>query len=154
MTPPHDTSAECEIFCFAALVDANNGTIYTDFTGKFPVRSYKGNQYIFLVYVYDANTILVRALKSRHASNQIEAFQDIYNYLIKMNFKPKLHVMDNECSKIIKEFIMGEQKINIQFVEAHQHRVNASERAIQTFKNHFIAGLCTVNENFPPSTLV
>ena len=34
-------------------------------------------------------------------------------------------------------------------MEPHQHRVNAAERAIQTFKNHFIAGLCTVDPNFP-----
>ena len=31
----------------------------------------------------------------------------------------------------------------------HQHRVNASERVVQTFKNHFIAGLSTVDQNFP-----
>ena len=37
----------------------------------------------------------------------------------------------------------------IQFVEAHQHRVNKAEWAIQTFKNNFIAGLCTVNKLFP-----
>ena len=29
------------------------------------------------------------------------------------------------------------------------HRVNAKERAIQTFKNHFIAGLCTFHKQFP-----
>ena len=37
----------------------------------------------------------------------------------------------------------------IQFVEPHNHRVNAAERAIQTFKNHFISGLCTTDINFP-----
>ena len=37
----------------------------------------------------------------------------------------------------------------IQFVEAHLYRVNETERAIQTFKTHFIAGLCTVNKLFP-----
>ena len=36
----------------------------------------------------------------------------------------------------------------IKCVEAHLHRVNATERSIQTFKNHFIAGLCTVNKLF------
>jgi hypothetical protein len=34
-------------------------------------------------------------------------------------------------------------------VEPDNHRVNAAERAIQTFKNHFIAGLATVDKNFP-----
>jgi hypothetical protein len=29
------------------------------------------------------------------------------------------------------------------------HRRNAAERAIRTFKNHFIAGLCGVDQYFP-----
>jgi hypothetical protein len=31
----------------------------------------------------------------------------------------------------------------------HLHRQNAAERAIQTFKNHFVAGLCSVDKQFP-----
>ena len=31
----------------------------------------------------------------------------------------------------------------------YDHRVNASERAIQTFKNHTISGLCICDEEFP-----
>ena len=46
--PPQDTQAPCEMFCFAALADAVEGTIYTYLTGRFPVRSYKGHQYLFL----------------------------------------------------------------------------------------------------------
>ena len=39
--------------------------------------------------------------------------------------------------------------MKIQLVEPHNHRVNAAERAIQTFKNHMIAGLCTASSDFP-----
>ena len=56
--------------------------------------------------------------------------------------------MDNECSKDIQKIVEA-NNTKIQFVEPHQHRVNAAERAIQTFKNHFIAGLCTVDNAFP-----
>ncbi len=34
-------------------------------------------------------------------------------------------------------------------MEANEHQVNAAERAIQTVKNHLIAGLCTVHKLFP-----
>ena len=34
-------------------------------------------------------------------------------------------------------------------IEPHNHRVNATERAIQTFKAHFISMLATTNSNFP-----
>ena len=37
----------------------------------------------------------------------------------------------------------------MEFVEPHNHRVNAAERAIQTFKNHFIRGLCTTDQDWP-----
>ena len=33
----------------------------------------------------------------------------------------------------------------------HIHRRNSAERAIQTFKNHFIAGLASIDPNFPLS---
>ena len=33
----------------------------------------------------------------------------------------------------------------------HIHRRNSAERAIQTFKNHFIAGLASTDPNFPLS---
>ena len=56
--------------------------------------------------------------------------------------------MDNECSQLVKK-IITDNKTLIQFVEAHSHEVNAAERAIQTIKNHLIAGLCTVHKAFP-----
>jgi len=34
-------------------------------------------------------------------------------------------------------------------VEPHNHRVNAAERAIQTFKDAFIAVLATTDQDFP-----
>ena len=37
----------------------------------------------------------------------------------------------------------------MQLVEPHNHRPNAVERAIQTFKNHTIARLCMRGEYFP-----
>ncbi|KAL7501856.1 hypothetical protein ACHAXN_000039, partial [Cyclotella atomus] len=50
-------------------------------------------------------------------------------------------------SKTIKRYIK-EQKADLQLVEPDNHRVNAAEHAIQTFKNHFIAGMATVDKNF------
>ena len=42
-----------------------------------------------------------------------------------------------------------ETDIDCQIVPPGVHRRNAAERAIRTFKNHFIAGLCSTNPNFP-----
>ena len=42
-----------------------------------------------------------------------------------------------------------EKKCDIMLVEPHNHRVNAAERAIQTFKAHFISALATTDSDFP-----
>jgi hypothetical protein len=52
--------------------------------------------------------------------------------------------MDNECSKAVKKHIQS-NKMEIQLVPPHNHCVNASERAISSFKEHFVAAIATVN---------
>jgi hypothetical protein len=49
-------------------VVADQGRLYTDLTGKFPVRSSKGNYNAMLCYIYDCNYIKVVPMKSRSAS--------------------------------------------------------------------------------------
>ena len=56
--------------------------------------------------------------------------------------------MGNECSKAVQQYI-NSNKINIQLVEPHDHRINAVEQPIQTSIHHFIAGLATVDTDFP-----
>jgi hypothetical protein len=44
---------------------------------------------------------------------------------------------------------MTDSNIDYQLVPPGVHRRNAAERAICTFKNHLIAGLCSVDKHFP-----
>jgi hypothetical protein len=44
---------------------------------------------------------------------------------------------------------MQDSDINFQSAPPQVHRKNAAERAIRTFKNHFIAGLSSTDPNFP-----
>ena len=44
---------------------------------------------------------------------------------------------------------MTDENIDFQLVPPGMHRRNAAERAIRTFKNHFIAGLCSVDKDLP-----
>ena len=37
------------------LGDSNDRTIYSDLTGRFPVESYDGKNYIFIAYAYTLN---------------------------------------------------------------------------------------------------
>ena len=90
MNPAHEANAGCEMFCFAAITDCTEDTIYSDLAGKFPIRSFKGNQYIFICYVYGQNAILVRPMKTREITSLLKAFTSIYEYLKGKKLKPKL----------------------------------------------------------------
>ena len=47
--------------------------VYTDQTGLFPVTSNQGTKYIFVMYLYDANAIVIETLKDRSEKEIIRA---------------------------------------------------------------------------------
>ena len=70
-----------EMYCFVSLANANEGTTYTDQTGRFPVMPYAGTQYIFIAYMHDENAILMHPLHSRDDAAMVLCFNNVYNYL-------------------------------------------------------------------------
>ena len=62
--------------------------------------------------------------------------------------RPQLQKLDNEASNALQQHLASVD-VDFQLVPPHVHRCNAAERAIRTFKNHFIAGLCSTDANFP-----
>jgi hypothetical protein len=120
-------------------VVADQAQLYTDLTGKFPVRSSKGNSYVMLYYIYDCNYIKVVPMKSRSASEWVNAYGSIHQELTVKGFKPKLQTLDNEASTDLKNFFTA-QNIDYQLVPPHCHRRNAAERAVREFKEHLWPG--------------
>ena len=78
----------------------------------------------------------------------IHAYKQLHQILTKRGFQPRLHLLDNEAPKELKTFL-DTQHIQYQLVPPHVHRRNAAERAIRTFKEQFVAGLCSTDKNFP-----
>jgi hypothetical protein len=62
--------------------------------------------------------------------------------------KPKLMKLDNEASKLLKNYLY-QQDIAFQLVPPYSHTRNSSERAIRSFKDHLISGLCSTDKSFP-----
>jgi hypothetical protein len=81
MFPAHEACTMQDVFYFAALADANAGTMYSDLTGAFPIQSFKNIQYVFVAYVYDLNAILVRAMPTRTDTFMITAFTEVITTL-------------------------------------------------------------------------
>jgi hypothetical protein len=148
MMPQQEACSMQDMFCFAALPNANTGTLYTDLTSSFPVRSFKNMQYIFVAYVYDINAIIVRAMPTRMDTSMITAFKEVIAVLWTRGYRLALNIMDNECSTAVEQYICLD-KINIQLFPPHNHQANAAERATATFKEHFIATLATVDQLCP-----
>jgi hypothetical protein len=136
---------------FATIENTNKiytGKIYTDQTGRFPVTSSQGNKYVLVLYEYDTNAILTEALNNRTAPEILRAYKKLVKYLYNRGFRPKIHWLDNEASDELKQFNNSNQ-LEFQLVPPHMHRRNAAERAIRTWKNHFVAGLCSTDTRFP-----
>jgi hypothetical protein len=86
-------------------------------------------------------------MPSHTDASRVTAFTEVITTLKTGGYNPVLN-MDNECSAPVKKYVRSEQ-INIQLVPPHNHRVNAAEQAIATFKEHFIAALATVDMHCP-----
>ena len=78
----------------------------------------------------------------------VAAFKDVYTYLMDKQLAPKLHVLDNECSKAVQTYVKRRNTI-IQLVEPHNHQVNAAETSVKAAKYPLLAALATVNPQCP-----
>ena len=76
---------------------------YTDLTGRFPFQSSRGNNYLFILYDYDGNAILAEPIKNRQAATIKNAWLKLHSKLKLSGNKPKLYIMDNECSSDLKK---------------------------------------------------
>jgi hypothetical protein len=133
-------------YIYAATLETNQ--IYSDLTGRFPTTSLSGNKYILILYDYDSNSVLSAPIKSRGDKEIVRAFDFLIQSLILRGLKPHLQRLDNQASLALRNYLT-QQGITYQLAPPHIHRRNNAERAIQTFKNHVIAGLCSVDPTFP-----
>ena len=123
-------------------------TVYTDQTGGFPITLSRGNKYIMVMCEVDGNYIDAEPMKTRTAECMIQTYLTLWNRLTSSKvITPKLHILDNEAPEALREVIRSHCKM--QLVPPDTHRSNLAERAIQTFKNHFIAILSGVDKSFP-----
>ncbi|EEC45165.1 predicted protein [Phaeodactylum tricornutum CCAP 1055/1] len=124
------------------------GQIYTDQPGRFLTPSSAGHNDMLVLYDYDSNAIHVELMKNKSGPEILAAYKRAHALLTQRGLRPQLQRLDNEASAALQSF-MSSEHVDFQLAPPHLHRRNAAERAIRTFKNHFIAGLCTTNPDFP-----
>jgi hypothetical protein len=136
------------VFCFCVFANKTNGLVYHDLTGSFLFVSLDGSVCFFVLYHYKSNCIFDTPIASLDDKTIFKAYKKHFNELTTRGFKSKLNIMDNQATKHIKKFL-SDYDCKLQLVKPHNHHVNAAKRAIQTFKDAFIAALATNNVNFP-----
>jgi hypothetical protein len=103
---------------------------------------------MLILYDYDINIILSAPMKNRGDKETVRACDILIQSLILRGLKPLIQRLDNEASLALQNYLT-KQGITYQLAPPHIHRQNNAERAIQTFKNHLIAGLCSVDPTSP-----
>ena len=130
----------------SSVLSTKNG--YADLTGRFPFPSSRGNNYVMIMYDYDSNAILAEPVKNRQTGELKTEFLTMYTKLANRGRSPNLFILDNKCSYELKQ-ALTKNKLKYQLAPPYKHQRNAAERAIQTFKKHFIAGLSSTHPEFP-----
>ena len=107
----------------------------SDLTGRFPVASATGSQYI-LVTVMDGY-IHVEPMTSRtHTEYEyVRTIKKMVGFYAAHNRKPLYLRLDNETSTPVETYLKQEN-ITFQYCAPGQHRANIAERFIQTIKNN------------------
>jgi len=91
---------------------------------------------------------LVGPMKSKTAEEHVATYKILHNKLVQRGLRPQLQRLENEASKLLTDYLQ-EVEVDFQLTPAHSHRRNAAERAIRTWKNHFIAILSGCDPEFP-----
>ena len=127
--PPSESPNTKTKDCFLTIVERPNrrsGTTSSDQTGRFPIRSSRGNEYVCVLYDYDSNAILAEPIKNKEAATIRDAVNKLLLPLQQAGQGPNLRVIDNECSALLKA-ALTKHRIQIQRVPPHLHRTNAAE---------------------------
>ena len=120
---------------------------HTDLSGRFPVTSIHGNNYM-LMSVYK-NHIRAVAMKTKEQESYLRAYRETYAFYKALGITPLCQRLDNETSVALEKFFQDEVKVDFQYVPPQSHRRNKAERAMRTMKNHLLSTFATAHENCP-----
>lgn len=93
-------------------------------------KSSSRNQYVFILYYYNGNAIISRALKSRRAEHIRKTWENCYTVITRHINTIKLHILDNEASHSLKA-AMADNQMEYKLVPSDDYCHNTAERAIQ-----------------------
>ena len=87
--PEEDSTTQHNTATFKTIdIKEQTGQVATDQTGRLPIRSSKGSQYLMVVHIRDPNIIMVIPLKNRNQTNLMTAYKELYTKIKNKGFNP------------------------------------------------------------------
>ena len=93
-------------------------TTYSDLTGRYPIISSRGNQYILICYKYYTNSIQETPTNTRNAADIQDATMSRLNTLTTSGHQPNIRIIDTEASYIIRQGLI-KNKIKYHMLPPH-----------------------------------
>jgi hypothetical protein len=140
---PHIRKGDIMIFDYNL-----KSTMYTNQTGLFPRILSLGNMYVMILHNVDSNLSWMEALKDNTSGKLILAQARALECMQKAGIVPKHQILDNQKLVAYKEAICA-LSMTFELVSPDNHHRNMAEKAIQTFKDHFIGVLSGCAPTFP-----
>ena len=136
-----------ELTSLFSSIKYHNKSLYADLTGRMPVTSYDGYEYICVFYHPGRNYIHLEPMKTRTGKEYRDTFSKALSfYEAKLTIVSRF-ITDNETSKEVTDFF-DSKNLAYQFVPPQNHRANQAERAIDTVKSHIISTINATDRSF------
>ena len=111
-----------------------------------------GKKYLFVIYNYAINSILVLPMKVRKYREFLRVLKDLHKHLrswgIKHSYTTSKMRLDNEASPYL-QIELWENNIDFQLIPPGINRHNSAEYIISTLKEKFISVLCSMKPESP-----
>ena len=151
-----DDESIANVFCFGAFTDKISGVVYDDLTGNFPFMSIDGSVCFFVLYHYETNAILVKAIKNLDNHSIYEAYKELFENLEAKGYKSKMNVMDNQATKYIKIFLTVKdcnlQVVNHTTIGLTRQRGQSKRsrtHSLQPWQRQIVSFHCNYGTNWP-----
>ena len=122
--------------------------MYADQTGLFPAVSSLGNKYVMILHHVDSNSSWAEAMQNQSGSELILTRARALAWMQCRGLIPKHRILDNQVSAEYKAAIEA-SGMTYELVPPKEHRSNMAEKAIQTFKGHFVGVLSGCAPSMP-----
>ena len=101
-----------------------------------------------VIHEIDANSTWIEPMKNKTQGGMIKARRNALKCMQLKGIVPLHQILDNKISVAYKEEILA-ANMSYQLVPPDNHHQHISERAIQTWKSHFIGVLAGIAATFP-----